>query len=97
MLQPYASNVDWDKYPWQNAILHFARLLGSVHNDQLDNARQELKNLNVFRDSLLAQKRCLQGQPGGDTDQIIGSLDIVESGKEKGSGTTDVASRGNGR
>jgi tetratricopeptide (TPR) repeat protein len=56
VLQPYKSNVDWEKYPWQNAIMHFARLLGSVHTGRLDNAKQELKTLNVFRDSLLAQK-----------------------------------------
>lgn len=46
----------WNKFPWQQAIIHFTRLLGSVHTSQLDSARFELKQLNRLRDTLLSQK-----------------------------------------
>ncbi len=30
-LETFPSNLAWEKFPWQNAIIYFARLLGSVH------------------------------------------------------------------
>ena len=50
---PYLS---WKDYPWQNAIIHFARLLGFVHIGNIDSARAELKTLNVIQDTLTKQK-----------------------------------------
>ena len=55
-LQFHPANFPWEKFPWQKAILHFARLLGSVHTGQLDPARAELKKLNTIHDTLMAQK-----------------------------------------
>ena len=55
-LQLYPANFPWEKFPWQEAIIHFARLLGSVHTGQLDSARTELKKLHTIQDTLLAQK-----------------------------------------
>ena len=51
-----APNFNWKDYPWQEAIIHFARLLGSVHKDRIDSARKELKILNMLRDTLKNQK-----------------------------------------
>jgi len=50
------TSLPWQKFPWENAITHFARLLGFVHIDQPDSARNELQILNTLRDTLLAQK-----------------------------------------
>jgi tetratricopeptide (TPR) repeat protein len=50
------TTLPWQKFPWENAITHFARLLGFVHIDKPDSARNELQILNTLRDTLLAQK-----------------------------------------
>ena len=49
-------NFPWQNFPWQAAIIHFARLLGSVHTGDITSARNELKNLNNIYDTLTAQK-----------------------------------------
>jgi tetratricopeptide (TPR) repeat protein len=53
-LQP--ETFPWKDYPWQKAILHFARALGFAHTDKLDSARSELKILNTLYDTLVHQK-----------------------------------------
>jgi hypothetical protein len=55
-LQTHPANFPWGKFPWQKAIIHFTRLLGSVHVGKLDSARIELKKLNTIYDTLTAQK-----------------------------------------
>ena len=37
-LQLHPANFPWEKFPWQKAIVHFARLLGNVHLNKLDAA-----------------------------------------------------------
>jgi len=49
-------NFPWEKFPWQKAIIHFTRLLGSVHIGNIDSALAELKNLNTIHDTLTEQK-----------------------------------------
>jgi len=55
-LKAYAENVPWQNFPWQKAIIHFTRLLGSVHIGNIDSAKTELKNLNTIYDTLIIQK-----------------------------------------
>jgi tetratricopeptide (TPR) repeat protein len=55
-LKPPAANFSWDDYPWQNAITHFARLMGSVQTSQLKQAKMELDILKELQDKLLQQK-----------------------------------------
>ncbi len=55
-LQPHPKNFEWEKYPWQKAIIHFTRLLGAVHTNQLDAARSELNKMIVLHDTLVNQK-----------------------------------------
>jgi tetratricopeptide (TPR) repeat protein len=50
------NNFPWKNFPWQKAIIHFARLLGAVHIDNMNEARTELTNLNKIYDTLAAQK-----------------------------------------
>ncbi|QEC66383.1 hypothetical protein FRZ67_03350 [Panacibacter ginsenosidivorans] len=49
-------NLAWNKFPWQEAIIHFARLLGSVKSQKIDAAKYELVKLNALHDTLLQQK-----------------------------------------
>jgi tetratricopeptide (TPR) repeat protein len=46
----------WGKFPWQKAIIHFTRLLGSVHIGNTDSAGSELKELKLIYDTLAREK-----------------------------------------
>lgn len=48
--------IPWKKFPWQQAIVHFARALGSVHTGKPVEARRELAQLHRLQDTLLSQK-----------------------------------------
>ncbi len=50
------ADFPWQNYPWQKAIIHFTRLLGSVHTGDIDAAKRELKTLENIHDTLLAKK-----------------------------------------
>ncbi len=49
-------NFSWDQFPWQEAIVHFTRLLGAVHTSDLNEARIELARLMELKDVLDKQK-----------------------------------------
>ncbi|MGN7722069.1 tetratricopeptide repeat protein [Chitinophaga sp. 22620] len=55
-LQPHATGFDWDKYPWEKAIIHFTRLLGNVQLNRLDPAREEYKTLSQLHDTLIKKQ-----------------------------------------
>jgi tetratricopeptide (TPR) repeat protein len=46
----------WEKFPWQEAIVHFGRLLGFAHTGHLHAAEGELSRLDSLHDALLRQK-----------------------------------------
>ncbi|NCD71239.1 hypothetical protein GSY63_17865 [Mucilaginibacter sp. R11] len=48
--------IPWRNFPWQAAIVHFTRLMGNVHLNNLDSAKVELAKLNVLCDTLVKQK-----------------------------------------
>jgi tetratricopeptide (TPR) repeat protein len=49
-------DFSWEKFPWQNAIIHFTRLLGSVHMGNPDSAGVELMKLKLIHDALVKEK-----------------------------------------
>lgn len=51
-----STTVPWHKFPWQQAIINFARLLGAVHTGQLGPARAELAQLQSLHDRLVTEK-----------------------------------------
>ena len=51
-LEIYPTSFPWNKFPWEEAIIHFARLLGSVHTGLRDSAISELDKLKIIRDTL---------------------------------------------
>jgi tetratricopeptide (TPR) repeat protein len=55
-MEMHPADFPWQKFPWQKAIIHFTRLLGSVHIGNIDLARTELKSLVRIHDTLAAQK-----------------------------------------
>jgi TolA-binding protein len=55
-LEVYPTSFPWEKFPWQKAIIHFARLMGKVHTDDIGGATKELDVLKSLQASLLSQK-----------------------------------------
>jgi tetratricopeptide (TPR) repeat protein len=55
-LETHPADFPWDKFPWQKAIIHFARLMGSVHTGEMDSARVELGKLKSLHDAVAEQK-----------------------------------------
>ena len=55
-IQMFPADFPWQKFPWQKAIVHFARLLGAAHMGNNSLAKTELKSLNTIYDTLAAQK-----------------------------------------
>lgn len=54
-LEIYPLSFPWGKFPWQEAIIHFARVLGAVHTGLRDSAMSELDKLKILRDTLQRQ------------------------------------------
>jgi len=46
-------NLEWKKFPWQKALLHFAKALGNIHTNSLKAAEEELILLNSFEQELI--------------------------------------------
>jgi len=55
-LQIHPVNFPWEKFSWQKAIIHFTRLLGAVHTNNLNEAKTELENLKLLYAKLAVQK-----------------------------------------
>ncbi len=52
----YPTSFPWEKFPWQEAIIHFARLLGAAHLRNTNLAAAELLRLKQLYDTLERQK-----------------------------------------
>jgi tetratricopeptide (TPR) repeat protein len=50
------ADLPWDKFPWEKANIHFARLLGAVHINDLKQAARELEQLLSLQKELTAKK-----------------------------------------
>jgi tetratricopeptide (TPR) repeat protein len=55
-MEMHPAGFPWQKFPWQKALIHFTRLLGSVHTGNTAMARTELNNLYSIHDTLTRQK-----------------------------------------
>jgi len=59
-LEMHASNYQLDLYPWEKSLMHFTRLLGSVHSGDVTSANLELTKLQELQQELIAQKELYQ-------------------------------------
>ncbi|QMU26913.1 tetratricopeptide repeat protein [Adhaeribacter radiodurans] len=50
------TNLPWEKFLWEKANIHFARLLGAVHIRKLNQARAELEQLEQIHGRLVQAK-----------------------------------------
>jgi tetratricopeptide (TPR) repeat protein len=51
---PQISEMEWQKFPWQKALMHFAKALGNIHTNNLQTAQEELDLLRSFEKELIA-------------------------------------------
>jgi tetratricopeptide (TPR) repeat protein len=49
-------NFPWNKFQWQEAIVHFARLMGAVHIDRRELANFEINELKQIQNELREEK-----------------------------------------
>jgi len=55
-LTPEPVSFPWQKFPWQEAIVHFSKLLGKAHLHKPGEAKTEWEKLKALHDKLLEQK-----------------------------------------
>jgi len=55
VLSLHPNSFPWEKFPWQEAIIHFARSLGALHLNDVNTAKTELENLKSLYDKLSKQ------------------------------------------
>lgn len=55
-LEIHPIDFPWEKFPWQEAIIHFTRLLGFVHTGKIDSAGLELEKLKLLHEVLAKEK-----------------------------------------
>ena len=55
-LQLLPANLHWEKFPWQESIVHFTRLIGAVHLGKIKDANTELVKMKELHDTLEKQK-----------------------------------------
>lgn len=48
-------DLNWEEFPWQKAIYHFARALGASQTKDFDTAEQEIEILKELHQNLIAQ------------------------------------------
>ncbi len=54
-LQLQETGLDWEQFPWQKAIHHFARALGTVHTKDFIVAEDEIQTLKELYQKMLAE------------------------------------------
>jgi tetratricopeptide (TPR) repeat protein len=59
-LEVEPQGFNWKDFLWQKAIVHYTRLLGSVHINDLRAAKNELNNLHIIHDTLVMQKKAYE-------------------------------------
>jgi hypothetical protein len=52
----HPASFPWEKFPWQKGVVHFARLMGKVHSNDVAGAGQELNELRALHTNLVQQK-----------------------------------------
>jgi tetratricopeptide (TPR) repeat protein len=53
---PQISGLEWQKFPWQKALLHYAKALGKIHINNINEAQNELDLLRSFEKELIDLK-----------------------------------------
>ncbi len=82
-LETHPVDFPWEKFPWQEAIFHFTRLLGDVHIGNMDSAGVELKKLNLIHDTLVIEKDMYKANQVEIQIKISNAWMLYREGKNK--------------
>ena len=52
-VEPHDSELQWENYPWQKSLMHFARAIGSSHLKKFSSAEKEIDILKSLRQELV--------------------------------------------
>jgi tetratricopeptide (TPR) repeat protein len=85
-LQLQAANISWANFPWQEAIVHFARALGNIHLNKTTEAEKELDTLKTLYQSLSTQKN-----KASEAAQVDVQIKAAEAWIELKKGNTEKA------
>ncbi|MGX5819604.1 hypothetical protein ACWKWU_15515 [Chitinophaga lutea] len=84
-LVPPQANFNWNDYPWQSAMIHFAKALGAIHTNDKALATQEMTRLQHIYDTLAAQ------QDDYKASQVAVQLLIARAWQQASAGQPDSA------
>lgn len=71
---PFHPAVPWEKFPWQKAVLHFAKALGKLQSGDLPGAQLERDTLNQLYSKLSGDKTKSQ-----EASQVLVQLKATEA------------------
>lgn len=80
------ANFQWKDFPWQEAIIHFTRVLGYVHLNNIPEAEKELSQLKTLHQKLANQKN-----KSMEAAQVEVQSKAAEAWIELGKGNKQVA------
>ena len=85
-LSLHPANFPWEKFPWQEAIIHFARAMGAVNTNNPNEAKEELQKLNLLYDELAKQtdKKQEAGQVAVQLKTLQAWIEFKQGNNEKG-------------
>lgn len=85
-LSLHPTNFPWEKFPWQESIIHFARSLGALHLNDVTTAKMELENLKSLYSKLTRQVDKKQ-----EAEQVAIQIRSTEAWIEYKKGNNDKA------
>ena len=75
-LELHGTSIDWENFPWQNAILHFGRALGAAHTQDFAAAEKEVEILKQLRVDLMSKN---DATTSNQVDQIMIQIVTAEA------------------
>ena len=78
---PQIAGLQWQKFPWQKALLHFAKALGNIHVNNIKEAQKELDLLRSFEKELIDLKDAYKANQVAIQIKTIESWRRLKKGK----------------
>ncbi len=82
-LKIHPSEFPWQKFPWQASIVHFTRILGSVHTNDIASAKAGLSLLRDNYNTLIKQGELYQANQVENQLQAAEAWILFKEGKEE--------------
>lgn len=80
--------LNWDNFPWEKSILHFARALGSARSGDIVSAEKELKIIQGFHEELQGKNSAQAKYKAG---QVLIEIKTLEAWINLAKGNNDEA------